>query len=43
MAKSLANLYDVSADIKINPVTSLNLYYGRAQGLAAIAAIYPKA
>ena len=41
-AKSLANLYDVGTDIKINPVTSLNLYYGRAQGLAAIAAIYPK-
>ena len=41
-AKSLANLYDVSANIKINPVTSLDLYYGRAPGLAAIAAIYPK-
>lgn len=41
-AKSLANLYDISADIKINAVTSVNLYYGHAQGLAAMAAIYPK-
>ncbi len=41
-AKSLANLYDTSVDIKLNPAVSLNLYYGYAQGLSAIRAIYPK-
>lgn len=41
-AKSLANLYDISVDIKLNSAVSLNLYYGRAQGLSAIHTIYPK-
>ena len=41
-AKSLANLYDTSVDIKLNAAVSLNLYYGHAQGLSAIRAIYPK-
>ena len=41
-AKSLANLYDASVDVKLNSAVSLNLYYGRAQGLAAIQTIYPK-
>ena len=41
-ARSLANLYDTSVDIKINPAVSLNVYYGHAQGLAAIQTIYPK-
>ena len=31
-AKSLANLYDASVDVKLNSAVSLNLYYGRAQG-----------
>ena len=41
-AKSLANLYDVSVDLKLNAYLSMNLYYGRAQGLSAIRTIYPK-
>lgn len=41
-AKSLANLYDASVDVKLNAQVSLNLYYGHAQGLAAIQTIYPK-
>ena len=41
-ARSLANLYDTSVDIKINPAVNLNVYYGHAQGLAAINTIYPK-
>ena len=41
-AKSLANLYDTSVDVKLNSAVSLNLYYGHAQGLAAIQSIYPK-
>ncbi|MBI2686873.1 MAG: alginate export family protein [Acidobacteria bacterium] len=40
-ARSLANLYDASVDVKLNAQVSLNLYYGRAQGLAAIKSIYP--
>ncbi|HEU0123742.1 MAG TPA: alginate export family protein [Bryobacteraceae bacterium] len=40
-AKSLANLYDASVDVKLNGQVSLNLYYGHAQGLAAIQTIYP--
>lgn len=40
-ARSLANLYDTSVDIKINPAVNLNVYYGHAQGLAAIQTIYP--
>ncbi len=41
-AKSLANLYDLSVDLKVNAATSFNFYYGYAQGLAAMKAIYPK-
>jgi hypothetical protein len=40
-AKSLANLYDTSVDVKLTKAVSMNLYYGHAQGLAAIKAIYP--
>jgi len=39
--RSLANLYDVSVDVKLNAAVGLNLYYGRAQGLAAVQSIYP--
>lgn len=41
-AKSLANLYDTSVDVKLTPALSLNVYYGFAQGLAAVRSIYPK-
>lgn len=41
-ARSLANLYDTSVDVKLNAAVSLNFYYGHAQGLAAIQTIYPK-
>lgn len=41
-AKSLANLYDASVDLKFNAYLSMNLYFGHAQGLSAIRTIYPK-
>ncbi len=41
-AKSLSNLYDASVDIRLNSAVSFNIYYGYAQGLAAIQTIYPK-
>lgn len=40
-AGSLANLYDASVDVKVTPAATLNLYYGKAQGLAAVRSIYP--
>jgi hypothetical protein len=40
-ARSLANLYDTSVDIKLNAQVSMNLYFGHAQGLAVINSIYP--
>jgi hypothetical protein len=40
-AKSLANLYDTSIEWRINRSVTATAYYGCAQGLAAIAAIYP--
>ena len=40
-AKSLANLYDTSIEWHINRSVTATGYYGYAQGLAAIAAIYP--
>jgi hypothetical protein len=41
-ARSLANLYDVSADIVVNPRVSYTLYYGHAQGKSVIRSIYPR-
>ena len=38
----LANLYDVSADWTMNAHSSLTAYFGHAQGLKVIEAIYPK-
>ena len=38
--KSLANLFDVSVDYTINPMTSVGLYYGYAQGRGVFDAIY---
>jgi len=39
--KSLANLYDVSADYRVNSRFTLSGYFGYAQGLAAVSTIYP--
>ena len=39
--KSLANLYDMSADYRVNSRFTLSAYLGYAQGLAAASAIYP--
>jgi hypothetical protein len=41
-ARSLANLYDISADIVVNGHFSTTLYYGYADGKAAIRAVYPR-
>lgn len=38
--RSLANLYDISADYQINPSVSVTGYFGYAQGKAAPAGIY---
>jgi hypothetical protein len=40
--RSLANLYDVSADYRVHPKVTLSGYFGYAQGLATTASIYPK-
>lgn len=40
-AKSLANLYDTQVEWRLNRSLTATVYYGYAQGLAAIAAIYP--
>jgi hypothetical protein len=39
--KSLANLYDMSIDYRVNPHLTLAAYVGYAQGLAAMSTIYP--
>lgn len=39
--RSLGNLYDVSAEYRLNRRVTLNGYYGFAQGRAAISQIYP--
>jgi hypothetical protein len=39
--KSLANLYDVNLEYRLNPRFTFTGYYGYAQGKAAMAAIYP--
>jgi hypothetical protein len=39
--KSLANLYDMNADYRVNLRFTLTAYLGYAQGLAAATAIYP--
>lgn len=40
-ARSLANLYDINVDYRVNPAVSVTGYFGFAQGLAATRAIYP--
>ncbi len=40
-ARSLANLYDASVDYRVSPTVLLTGYFGYAQGLAAVTAIYP--
>jgi len=39
--KSLANLYDTQVEYRFNPRFTFLVYYGYAQGLAAMNAIYP--
>jgi hypothetical protein len=39
--KSLVNLYDTSVEYRLNPRLTFTAYYGYAQGLAAMRAIYP--
>jgi alginate export protein len=41
-ARSLANLYDMQVDYRVNPAVSVTGYFGFAQGLAVTRAIYPK-
>lgn len=41
-ARSLANLYDVQVDYRLNPAVSVTGYFGFAQGLAVTRTIYPK-
>jgi len=41
-AKSLGNLYDCSVDYRMSPAMTFNIYFGHAQGLSAIRAIYPR-
>lgn len=41
-ARSLANLYDLSIDYRVNPAVTLSGYFGVAQGRAVAAAIYPQ-
>jgi hypothetical protein len=40
--RSLANVWDISADYQISSVLSTTLYYGHAWGKSVIASIYPK-
>ncbi len=40
-ARSLANLYDVQTDYRVNPKVSIAGYFGYAQGRSAVRAIYP--
>jgi hypothetical protein len=39
--RGLANLYDVSVDVKVSKGLAMNFYYGRAQGRGVTRAIYP--
>lgn len=39
--KSLANLYDTQVEYRMNPRFTFLAYYGYAQGLAAMRAVYP--
>src|SRR5439155_20542032 len=39
---SLANLYDTSAEYRMNPHVTFNGYFGYAQGRAAMEFIYPR-
>ena len=41
-AKSLANLYDMGAEYRMNSRLAFTAYYGYAQGKAAMKVIYPK-
>jgi hypothetical protein len=40
--RGLANLYDLSGDVTVNPHFAFSLYYGFAQGKSVIQAIYPR-
>ncbi len=41
-ARSLANLYDVSVEYRMNKFATFTGYFGHAQGLAAMRQIYPR-
>jgi hypothetical protein len=41
-AKSLANLYDASVEVRVRPDVTVVGYLGRAQGRAVASAIYPR-
>lgn len=41
-ARSLANLYDLSADVTWNTHVAVTLYYGFAQGHSVVRSIYPR-
>ena len=41
-ARSLANLYDVSADCTVNSHLAVTAYFGHASGKAVMQTIYPK-
>jgi len=40
--RSLANVWDISADTQVTPFFSVGLYYGYAWGKSVIQSIYPK-
>ncbi|MBI2150125.1 MAG: alginate export family protein [Acidobacteria bacterium] len=40
-ARSLANLYDAQLDYRLSPAVSIGGYFGFAQGLSVVRAIYP--
>jgi len=40
-SKSLANVYDVNFEYQLNPRFTFTGYYGWAQGLSVMKAIYP--
>lgn len=39
--RGLANLYDVSVDVRVSKGLAMNFYYGKAQGRGVARAIYP--
>jgi hypothetical protein len=41
-ARSLATLFDASADVTVNPSLTLTFYYARSQGRGVMKAIYPE-